>query len=65
MHTVDQAPAFVAVRAGYDVWLGNFRGNKYSKGHLELDPNVDMEYWKFSWSEMGRYDIPAMLGFVK
>lgn len=24
-----------------------------------------MEYWKFSWAEQGKYDIPAMIGFVK
>ena len=24
-----------------------------------------MEYWDFSWAEMGRYDLPTMIGFVK
>ena len=24
-----------------------------------------MDYWKFSWSEHGNYDLPAMLTFIK
>ena len=51
MNNFDQAPAFMAVDNGYDVWLGNFRGNKYSRAHVNLDPSVDMEDWKFSWAE--------------
>ena len=36
--------AFQLAEAGYDVWMGNFRGNTYSKGHLR--PNIsDKEYW--------------------
>ena len=65
MNTVEMAPAFEAARQGYDVWLGNFRGNKFSRAHVTLDPDTDMDYWKFSWAEMGKYDIPAMLGFIK
>lgn len=50
----DVAPAFVASRAGYDVWLGNSRGNTYSLGHTTYDHNKDeAKYWDFSWYEMG------------
>ncbi|XP_044249511.1 lipase 1 [Drosophila takahashii] len=49
---------------GYDVWMGNVRGNRYSKGHLKLNPNTDRAYWSFSWHEIGMYDLPAMIDGV-
>ena len=45
-HRPDVAPAFVLAEQGYDVWLGNNRGSKFSHAHLELDPH-SREYWDF------------------
>ncbi|TDG48662.1 hypothetical protein AWZ03_004991 [Drosophila navojoa] len=50
--------------AGYDVWLGNARGNRYSRAHVELNPNTDKAYWSFSWHEIGYYDLPALIDAV-
>ena len=41
-------PAFVLASEGYDIWLGNSRGNKYSKAHITLDID-SKEYWDFGW----------------
>ena len=63
MNYADVAPAFQYVRAGYDVWLGNNRGTKYSLGHKALSTR-DHAYWQFSWTELGKYDLPAMIGYT-
>merc|ERR1712080_507910 len=57
-------PAFRLAEQGYDVWLGNFRGNHYSREHETLDPDTDNSFWKFSWDEMVKYDLPTMLNHV-
>lgn len=51
MNEASKVPPFVAVDAGYDAWLGNLRGNKYSRQHLTLDPDNDAEFWDFSYPE--------------
>lgn len=52
----------VLANEGYDVWLGNSRGNKYSQSSYKKMSNK--EYWSFSLQEMGQYDVPANIKYV-
>ncbi|NWW73164.1 LIPM Lipase, partial [Climacteris rufus] len=54
---------FILADAGYDVWLGNSRGDTWSSKHKTLKP-CQKEFWQFSFDEIGKYDIPAELYFI-
>uniref|UniRef100_A0A182P2W8 Partial AB-hydrolase lipase domain-containing protein n=1 Tax=Anopheles epiroticus TaxID=199890 RepID=A0A182P2W8_9DIPT len=57
------ALGYQLAKLGYDVWLANTRGNRYSRQHLRLSPN-DAAFWNFTWHEKGIYDLPAMIDFI-
>ena len=44
----DRALAYLLADCGYDVWLGNSRGNTYGRRHLSLDP-AKGAFWEFSY----------------
>ncbi|KAK8382849.1 hypothetical protein O3P69_011420 [Scylla paramamosain] len=62
-NTQDNSLAYLLSDAGYDVWMGNFRGNIYSRRHVNLT-HQDPQFWKFSYDEMAKHDLPAMLEHV-
>ncbi|XP_012153789.1 gastric triacylglycerol lipase [Megachile rotundata] len=59
----NEALGYILADAGYDVWLGNNRGNIYSKNHISMAPS-NRRFWDFSYHELGVYDLPAMIDYV-
>ncbi|KAL7665839.1 AB-hydrolase lipase domain-containing protein [[Candida] zeylanoides] len=55
---------YLLVDLGYEVWLGNNRGNKYSRKHLKLSVS-DKRYWNYSLDEFALYDIPDTLRYIQ
>ncbi|KAI5964702.1 TGL1 [Candida pseudojiufengensis] len=54
---------FILYDLGYDVWLGNNRGNKYSQKHLFYNLN-STKYWNFSLDEFAIFDIPNTIDYI-
>lgn len=48
---------FFYAKQGYDVWVANSRGNKYSSNHR--DDEIYRSYFNFCLDDMAKFDIPA------
>jgi hypothetical protein len=59
----DKALSKILANAGFDVWLGNTRGNKFSRRHKTLDIH-SKAFWEFSFQQMGEYDVPGNLQYI-
>lgn len=59
----EKSMAFVLIEQGYDVWVGNNRSIA-SLDHISLS-HEDPEYWNWGLKELGIYDFPAMVDYVR
>ncbi|KAL4707686.1 hypothetical protein ACJJTC_014867 [Scirpophaga incertulas] len=60
------ALGYLLVEEGFDVWMGNARGNYYSRRHERFNPSsvLNTDFWEFSWDEIGNIDLPTMIDYV-
>eukprot|EP01083_Nonionella_stella_P222815 794735_1 len=59
----EKSLGFLLADNGYDVWMGNARGNLFSRKHTTLTPE-DKEFWQWSFTEQGRIDVPATVNYI-
>lgn len=57
------ALSYILADRGYDVWMPNSRGSTYSRQHVTLNTD-DRQYWQYSWTEMGKYDVTASINYI-
>ncbi|KAK6946047.1 AB-hydrolase lipase domain [Dillenia turbinata] len=63
LDTSEQSLGFILADHGFDVWVGNVRGTRWSYGHKSLSEK-DKEFWDWSWQELALYDLTAMIDHV-
>lgn len=62
--TKEKTLPYLLVDAGYDVYLGNNRGNKYSRKHLKLSAS-DPKFWDFLWTNFRTLIFPIPLSIFR
>jgi pimeloyl-ACP methyl ester carboxylesterase len=56
----DKSLALQLAASGFDVWMGNSRGNRFSRNHTYLNPD-EPRFWEWSWADMAEHDLPAQV----
>ncbi|WOL16147.1 triacylglycerol lipase 2 [Canna indica] len=63
LNSPEESLAFILADNGFDVWIANTRGTKFSQAHVSLSVSQPA-YWAWSWDELVSYDLPATVDFV-
>ena len=55
--------AYILADEGYDIWIPNIRGNRYSRDHMVYEAD-DVRYWNYTFEEMAIYDQKAYWEYI-
>ncbi|KAJ6645640.1 Lipase 3, partial [Pseudolycoriella hygida] len=65
---VGKGLGYILSDLGYDVWMANARGNRYSRKHTKYNPDGGRadrrHFFDFSWHEIGIIDLPATIDYI-
>ncbi|KAH0457921.1 hypothetical protein IEQ34_013236 [Dendrobium chrysotoxum] len=64
LNSVDESLGFILADHGFDVWVGNVRGTRWSHKHITLSEH-ERAFWDWSWQDLAQYDLAAMLSYVQ
>ncbi|XP_004136959.1 triacylglycerol lipase 1 [Cucumis sativus] len=63
LNSARQSLGFILPDNGFDVWIGNVRGTRWSYGHSSLSED-EKEFWNWSWEELALYDLAEMINYI-
>ncbi|KAA0031334.1 triacylglycerol lipase 1 isoform X1 [Cucumis melo var. makuwa] len=63
LNSARQSLGFILPDNGFDVWIGNVRGTRWSHGHSSLSED-EKEFWNWSWEELALYDLAEMINYI-
>ncbi|XP_051203026.1 triacylglycerol lipase 2 [Lolium perenne] len=59
----EESLAYILADRGFDVWIANTRGTRWSSRHVSLDSS-SRDYWDWSWDDLVVKDMPNMVDYV-
>ncbi|KAL0424209.1 UNVERIFIED_CONTAM: Triacylglycerol lipase 2 [Sesamum radiatum] len=59
----EESLAMLLADNGFDVWVSNIRGTRFSRGHVTLDA-ASPEYWDWTWDDLVIHDLPSVIELV-
>lgn len=63
LNSADKNLPFILADNGFDVWIANTRGTRFSRRHTSMDPRSS-KFWNWSWDELVAHDLPAVFNYV-
>lgn len=63
LNSKEESLGFILADNGFDVWVANVRGTRWSHGHVSFSER-SKEYWDWSWEEMALYDLAEMIEYI-